>query len=115
MADIPTLNSQFGIRQWDEQLRLTGPFWRDDRKPEKPPAYDARQRPLLPQSGTPITSEKPEEKSNIDPRRDSRTAGKLPGTKQHAPPGRLKTAPGKKRKQPSFTGLVRISRKFLDP
>jgi hypothetical protein len=50
--DIPTRNFQCGVRQWDEELRFTGPFWHDNHKPEKPPPRKRRRRPQ-PENGAP--------------------------------------------------------------
>src|SRR3954470_13092208 len=84
-------------------------------EPKKPLPDDMRQRPPLPQGGTPIANTKPEEKLNIAPRRDSRTTDELAGTKKHIPSGRLKTGPRHKRRQPNFERVTKIARRFLDP
>src|SRR4051794_19728924 len=85
-------------------------------EPKKPPPDDARQRrPEGQQGAAPVANSSSTKVSSMDPRRESRTPDKSPGTKKHAVASRLKTAPRQKRRQPSFERVVKIARRFLAP
>src|SRR4051794_35640640 len=99
MQSDPDRNVQFR-RLWGEPELRTKP----------PPDADARQRPPLPQGGTPIANTKPREALNIAPQRGSRTAEKHTGGS-----GRSKSSPRHKRRQPNVERIVKIARRFPDP